>query len=188
MTQIILFFKIRQHIFDSKNDKDMTDLQTQIIASRKEKEKIFFIVKFYNDNGSEYYTLYMEYEDDSYKKFSIKKFNKDDIYIYTFQEIENSGEKPIDSTLENFVGNRTGLLNKEYDEFDKHLNRNNEFSIFGDLADRAEHTSDLFFKNKNKKKKKSKSKSKKSHQNNKSKKSIKNKKQNVKNKKIKKSS
>jgi hypothetical protein len=166
----------------------MTDLQTQIIASRKEKEKIFFIVKFYNDNGSEYYTLYMEYEDDSYKKFSIKKFNKDNIYIYTFQEIENSGEKPIDSTLENFVGNRTGLLNKEYDEFDKHLNRNNEFSIFGDLADRAEQTSDLFFKNKNKKKKKSKSKSKKSQQNNKSKKSIKNKKQNVKNKKIKKSS
>ena len=61
MTQIILFYRINQFIFDSKKDTDMADLEIQ--AGLREKEQIFYIVKNYKYNDHEYYILHMKYGD-----------------------------------------------------------------------------------------------------------------------------
>jgi hypothetical protein len=192
-----LFYEMKQFTFDSREEKDKEDLEKKFNALREKNKKMFYIVKFYNDGDDtvdvddldivnagddSYFILYREDEYNKiFKRYSIRKF-KDDGNAYIFQVFYNKKEKeekeekakkdstkePIKSTFEDFVGNRTGLLNrgdknafkditkfKGYDEMHKHLNIN-PYNL-NDLVERAEYLSDVnAFKNKKKKKSNSK--------------------------------
>lgn len=177
-----LFYEMKQFTFDTKKEEDKEDLEKKFNALRKKNKKMFYIVKFYNDgddtvnkddfdivNAGSYFILYREDKYNKiFKRYSIRKFKDDgNTYTYTFQVFYNEKEKaekdptkeePIKSTFKDFVGNRTGLLNREYDQMSKHRNRKpDNLSVLGDLAERAQHLSDVnAFKNKKKKKSNSK--------------------------------
>ena len=180
-----LFYKMKQFTFDSKKEEDKEDLKKRFDELRKKNEKMFYILKFYNAGDDtvddddrdivnagddSYFILYREDEYNKiFKRYSIRKF-KDDGNAYIFQVFYNKKEKkekeekdstkePIKSTFEDFVGNRTGLLNTEYDEMYKHLNINpyNLADLVDDLDQRAQHLLNMnAFKNKKKKKSNSK--------------------------------
>lgn len=133
-----LFYEMKQFTFDSEKKHDKEDLKERFNALRKKNEKMFYIFKFYNygddtvdvddfdivNANNSYFILYREDEYNKiFKRYSIRKF-KDDGNTYTFQVFYNkkekeekakkdsTKEKPIKSTFEDFVGNRTGLLNR----------------------------------------------------------------------------